>query len=153
MCARVIKSQEFWMPSADLAITIESEMRLLRQLDLTNASERASLSSVQMDWIISNLSSQPSPASPFSRVYFAAFAILSINNIYFRFMSSHFFEAFVKQSIGFFQGIPSRAHFQSCRDQLAMQFAGLSSFLTITSIPINVAIFSLILEPHIDERR
>ena len=43
-----------------------------------------------------------------------------LQNIDFEFISAHLFEAFVKRSMGLCQGLPFRAHFQSCRNHLTM---------------------------------
>ena len=83
--------------------------------------KKASLKAVQIESITSNMKLQPSPASPSpSEVYFCShctshketYLNLPINNINLGFISCHFFEALVKQSMGLCQGLPLRAHFQ-----------------------------------------
>ena len=48
--------------------------------------------------------------------------IFPIYNIHLGFISSHFFEAVVKQRMGLCQELPLKAHLQSCRDHLITQF-------------------------------
>ena len=103
------------------------KIRLFRQLEFTTASKIASLNSAQIAAITSGLIFHPSPAKPFparpspSGVYFCshdtsheeAYLIFFLNNIDFRFVSAHLFEACVEQSMGLCKGHPLRALFQA----------------------------------------
>ena len=96
------------------------KIRLFRQQEFTTASKRASLNSVQIGAITSGLIFHPSPARPspsgiccshdtsHEETYFN----FAVDNIDFRFVSAHLFEAFVEQSMGTCQLLPFRALFQ-----------------------------------------
>ena len=106
--------------SCQMRSGMSRRIRLLRQLEETTASKRASLNSVQIVAMTSGLIFQPSLARPSpSGVYFCfhgssheeADLNFPVDNMDFRFVSAHLFEAFVEQSMGLCQGLPFRAHF------------------------------------------
>ena len=96
------------------------KIRLFRQQEFTTASKRASLNSVQIGAITSGLIFHPSPARPSpSRIccshdtsHEETYFNFAVDNIDFRFVSAHLFEAFVEQSMGLCQLLPFRALFQ-----------------------------------------
>ena len=126
--------------------------------------KKASLKFVQIESITSNMKLQPSPASPSpSEVYFCShctchketYLNLPIYNINLGFISSHFFESLVKQSMGLCQGLPLEGLISKfCKDHLVMQFAGylLEFMFNDFEHPNHRCHICLIVQPQIDKR-